>query len=133
MCVSVGTYASASFSSEHMAGDLVCCILASVTFGVLGTEKRTAACKGPRCCLLLQSVCLQEPVKPSKGISIMFCACSRTLEPHLFIFTVESVRAGQEVLLDYGEVRSGLLSLSAILVLSLVLDIPFYVAQPSPL
>lgn len=44
---------------------------------------------------------------------------SRTLQPHLFIFTAVSVKAGQEVLLDYGEVsrifpRASLMTLSAI-------------------
>lgn len=29
-----------------------------------------------------------------------------TLRPHIFIFTVANIRAGEEILLDYGNVRS---------------------------
>ena len=36
--------------------------------------------------------------------------CSRTLQPHLFIFTAVDVKTGQEVLLDYGEVSKTPLS-----------------------
>lgn len=32
-----------------------------------------------------------------------------TLRPHTFVFTVAGIRAGQEILLDYGDVRSLLL------------------------
>jgi len=39
-------------------------------------------------------------------LSTLYCdpICSRTLRPHLFIFTGIDVKAGDEVLLDYGEV-----------------------------
>ena len=80
--------------------------------GVLGTEKRTATCKGPCYCLCSSLCACMQPVQASRGDSVISCACSRTLEPHLFIFTVESVRAGQEVLLDYGEVKPALFSLN---------------------
>ena len=41
--------------------------------------------------------------------------CSRTLQPHLFIFTAVGVKAGQEVLLDYGEVNKSLSRPSSVL------------------
>ena len=36
----------------------------------------------------------------------VLCSCSRTLQPHLFHFTACNVKAGQEALLDYGQVGS---------------------------
>ena len=37
------------------------------------------------------------------------CPCSRTLQPHVFVFTVCNVKAGQEALLDYGSVSAATL------------------------
>ena len=34
------------------------------------------------------------------------CACSRTLQPHIFLLTACDVKAGQEALLDYGPVSA---------------------------
>ena len=95
-----------------MAVDAVCCILTSVTLMSSGQRREQPPAKGHGLLLVLQSVCLLQPTQANCGASVMSCACSRTLEPHLFIFTVESVRAGQEVLLDYGEVKAALLSLN---------------------
>ena len=43
----------------------------------------------------------------------VICSCSRTLQPHLFLFTACHVKAGQEALLDYGPVSCRALQLGA--------------------
>ena len=46
---------------------------------------------------------------------MLHAVCSRTMMPHVFVFTTKPVRQGQEALLDYGPVSAH--SLPAILML----------------